>query len=134
MRRIIGLGTDIVEIDRIRLMRGEHGEAFDARCFTSRERAYAAGHRDGGHAQLAGRFAAKEATLKALGTGLRDGMAWTDIEVMLDPLGAPLIRLEGAVAAAAAARGIDSWMVSISHGREYAVATVICGAMEAASS
>ncbi len=130
MKRLIGLGTDIVEIERIRSMRLQHGEAFDARCFTERERTYAASYRDGGHAQLAGRFAAKEAALKALGSGLRDGMAWTDIEVVLDPHGAPSLRVRGDVELAAAARGIDHWMVSISHGRDYAVATVIGGAVE----
>lgn len=122
---IVGLGTDIVEIARIAALRRDHGADFDRRCFTEGELAYASRHRDGGDAQLAARFAAKEAALKALGTGLRDGMAWTEVEVVHDTHGAPALRVSGAVARRAEESGIAQWMVSLSHGRDYAVATVL---------
>lgn len=121
----IGIGTDIVEVARIEQLRRDHGPAFDERCFTAGERAYAARHRDGGAAQLAARFAAKEAAVKALGTGLRDGMAWTDIEIVHDPQGAPVLQVSGQVREQASRKGIVGWMVSMSHGRDYAVAVVI---------
>lgn len=121
----IGIGTDIVEVARIEQMRRDHGPAFDERCFTAGERAYAARHRDGGTAQLAARFAAKEAALKALGTGLRDGMAWTDMEIVHDAQGAPILQVTGRVGEQASQKGIVGWMVSLSHGRDYAVAVVL---------
>ena len=106
-------------------MRAAHGEAFDQRCFTEHELSYAARHRDGGIAQLSARFAAKEAVLKALGTGLREGMCWTDIEVFHDELGQPQIRLFGAVAQRAATCGITSWRVSLYHTSTLAIASVM---------
>jgi holo-[acyl-carrier protein] synthase len=82
--RIIGHGIDIVETARIARLVEEHGEHFLARCFTSTERAYAQDkRREIEH--LAGRFAAKEAVLKVLGTGLGQGMAWTDVEIRREP-------------------------------------------------
>jgi holo-[acyl-carrier protein] synthase len=124
MPHLLAHGIDIVEVPRIARMLEEHGERFLDRCFTGAEREYClAGKRRDEH--LAARFAAKEAVLKALGTGWKSGIAWTDVEVVRDPSGAPLVRLHGAAAAVAAERGIGSWSLSLSHTEGYAVASAI---------
>lgn len=121
---IIGHGVDIVEVARIGRMLDEHADRFLERCFTERERAYATGaKRTGEH--LAGRFAAKEAALKAIGTGWRHGIAWTDVEVVLEATGAPRLEVTGRVAEIAAELGIGAWHVSISHTQTHAIASVI---------
>jgi holo-[acyl-carrier protein] synthase len=122
--RIIGHGVDIVEVARIRRSLEEHGERFLGRVFTAGERAYAVGRarRD---EHLAARFAAKEAVMKALGTGWGEGVGWTDVEVELDASGRPGVRLHGRAGMTAAARGIDAWTISLSHTESYAVASVI---------
>lgn len=113
---LIAHGIDLVDIARIARLLAEHEGRFRARCYTARELALAD---DAGPARraefLAGRFAAKEAVLKALGTGLSGGVAWTDIEIDREPSGAPLLRLTGAAAARAAELGIARWLISISH-------------------
>ncbi len=117
-------GIDIVEVTRIARLLEEHGERFLQRVFTPGELGYAAaGRRRDEH--LAARFAAKEATLKALGTGWRSGIAWTDVEVVLLPSGAPTLRLHGKAAEIAQRQNIGAWLVSLSHTRDYAVASVI---------
>jgi holo-[acyl-carrier protein] synthase len=133
MRRmnVIGHGVDIVSISRIEAMLGEHGERFVERCFTEVERRYAEAGSRRRSERYAARFACKEAVLKALGTGLRDGIAWTDMEVVNEPSGRPRLRLDGRCAELAAERGIVGWHVSLSHAGEaggFAVASVIaCG-------
>jgi len=122
--QILGHGVDLVHIPRIARMVDEHGDRFLARCFTEDERAYAAGHRSGAE-RLAARFAAKEAALKALGTGLRSGIVWTDLSVVRTSEGAPLLHVEGQAAAVARSLGINSWRLSLSHAGEYAMASVI---------
>lgn len=122
--RIVGHGIDIAEVARIAAMRQDHGEKFLERCFTPAERAYAeGGRRQDEH--LAGRFAAKEAVLKALGTGWRDGIAWTDVEVVLLPTGQPVVRLHGKAAAIAQSMAVETWSLSISHTEAYAAASAI---------
>lgn len=117
-------GIDIVEVARIARMASEHGERFTGRCFTEGERRYAqASRRRDEH--LAARFAAKEAAFKALGTGWRSGIAWTDIEVVSDASGAPTLRVGGGAALVARERGIAGWLVSLSHTGTHAVASVI---------
>jgi holo-[acyl-carrier protein] synthase len=117
-------GIDAVEVARIARMRAEHGDRFMARCFTTAETAYAeASRRRDEH--LAARFAAKEAVLKALGTGWRSGIAWTDVEVASLPSGAPEIRLRGRAAEIAAEQGIARWLVSLTHTEQLAMASVI---------
>jgi holo-[acyl-carrier protein] synthase len=124
MPPLLAHGIDIVEVPRIAKMLGEHGERFLDRCFTAAEREYClAGKRRDEH--LAARFAAKEAVLKALGTGWKNGIAWTDVEVVRDQSGAPSVRLHGAAAAAARERGIGAWSLSLSHTEGYAVASAI---------
>lgn len=120
----IAHGIDIIEVARIARMRAEHGDHFMARCFTPGEAAYAEPSRRRDE-HLAARFAAKEAVFKALGTGWRSGIAWTDVEVVSLASGAPEIRLHGRAAQIGAERGIDRWLVSLSHTAEVATASVI---------
>ncbi len=140
---VIAHGVDLVAIDRIGDMLERHGEAFVERCFTRGERAYADAGRKRRSERYAARFACKEAVLKALGTGWRDGIRWTDIEVINEPSGRPRVRLTGRCLEIAAALGIEIWHVSLSHagalarsappdGRAgFAVASVIaCGCGE----
>lgn len=122
--RILGHGIDIVSVPRIAESIQRHGDRFLERVFCAGEREYARGRqRENEH--LAGRFAAKEAVLKALGTGWRNGIAWTDVEVVLQPSGAPVIRLGGEAQRIAEQAGITDWSISISHTPEYAVASAI---------
>ncbi len=121
---VVGHGADLVEVERIGAMLDEHGQRFLDRCFTPAEQAYKADSRRRVE-HLAARFAAKEAVLKALGTGLTGGIAWTDIEVVNAPSGAPRIALRGAAADAAATLGATSWVVSLSHTETHALASVI---------
>lgn len=121
---IVGHGIDIVKVSRIAGMLHEHGERFLDRCFTWDERAYSLrGKRAAEH--LAARFAAKEAVLKALGTGWRHGIAWTDVEVVLDASGKPGVRLFNVAAETARELGIVLWSLSLSHTDDLAVASAI---------
>jgi holo-[acyl-carrier protein] synthase len=117
----VRVGTDVVDVARLTaLLRGQPGLA--AEVFTPGELAYSGeGRRREEH--LAARFAAKEAVLKALGTGLGPGMRWTDVEVVNDRSGAPRVRLHGAVAAAARRRRLASVEVSLSHTAGLALAS-----------
>ncbi len=115
---------DMVEIDRIAGLLQRHGEHFLQRCFTSAERTYCGGHHTPA-IHLAGRFCVKEAVAKALGTGFRGTMAWTDISVESDSLGKPQLVLAGKTAELATVRGIIRWHISISHSRLHAIASVI---------
>lgn len=122
----IGLGTDLIEVQRIADSIERHGEAFLARCFTDREQADA--RRTGEERapeRFAARFACKEAVLKALGTGWSQGIGWTDVEVVTDEVGAPGIVLTGRAAEIAGQRGITSWLCSLTHTASLASATVI---------
>lgn len=121
---IKGHGVDIVEIARIAEMLQSHGERFIAKCFTPGEAAYC-GNGPTRVERFAARFAAKEATLKALGTGWRDGIAWTDIEVAPEPSGRPTLRVAGEAAKIAAGLGIATWHISLSHSKSHAIASVI---------
>lgn len=125
-------GIDLVEVARVQRVLSDHPERFLERCFTAREvaDADASGPARRGEV-LAGRFAAKEAVFKALGTGLSGGMSWTDVEVVRRESGQPEVRLSGRAARRAEELGISSWVVSISHtggapaGLALAVASVI---------
>jgi holo-[acyl-carrier protein] synthase len=121
---IIGLGIDIVEVQRIKELLGLPEEHFEMRCFTTIERNSA--QSGANRIQfLAGRFAAKEAVLKALGTGWSHGTAWTDIEIQQLPSGKPLVVLYNKCKDIAEELGINSWLVSISHTDSYATASAI---------
>jgi holo-[acyl-carrier protein] synthase len=122
--RIIAHGIDLVLCSRIERVCEDHGEHFLNRVFTERERAYC--EKSGVRiTRLSGRFAAKEAVLKALGTGWRGGIKWTDIEVLPDALGKPHVTLSGQTADLAGSLGIGRVLLSISHAGEYAMASAI---------
>jgi holo-[acyl-carrier protein] synthase len=118
---ILGIGTDIVECLRIAKMIEQHGELFLRRVYTERELRYCQARK---HAteHFAGRWAAKEAILKALGTGWSKGIAWTDLEIRNEPGGQPKVMVRGGARDAAVRRGIADIMISISHCRTYATA------------
>lgn len=119
--RIVGHGIDIVEVARIQRVLDHHPERFLARCYTLREQELCAGS----PARLAGRFAAKEAVLKALGTGLATGISWTEVEIDRNEAGGPVLRLHGLAHSAADRVGVREWVVTISHTRCHAVASAI---------
>lgn len=122
--RVIGLGTDIIECSRIGEMIHKHGELFLNRVFTQQEIAYCSSRKTSNQ-HYAGRWAAKEAALKALGTGWAKGIQWTDIAVSHQLGGKPIITIDGVAAEIAKEQGIAEIMVSISHCRHYAVAYCI---------
>ncbi len=123
MNTVIGLGTDLVEIERFRLAMTRRGERFTERLFSDDERRYAQRHRDPAP-RFAARFAAKEAVMKALGVGLWK-FAFRDVEVVRAPSGAPSLALRGKAAQLAAARGVDSWQLSLSHTDATAIAVAL---------
>ena len=116
-------GVDLIEIERVRLVVDQQGERFLRRVFTAGELAVCAGRVE----SLAARFAAKEAVAKALGTGIwRQGVQWTDIEILRDAeSGAPQLRLHGAAEARSATLGVAEWSISLSHDQERAIAFVV---------
>ena len=125
---VLSHGIDLVEIARIARMLADHPDRFVERCFTAAERAYCDRSTQRRAEHYAARFAAKEAVLKALGTGWAGGIAWTDIEVTRAETGAPGIALTGEAARIADALGIRAWVISISHAGGpvgYAMASVI---------
>lgn len=122
---VVGHGIDIVEVGRIARLLEDYGERFIERCFTARESAYAHSSPRRTIERLAGRFAVKEAILKSLGTGWRSGIAWTDMEILPDALGKPVLALSGVTAKEASRIGAVRWIVSLSHTERYAVGSAI---------
>jgi holo-[acyl-carrier protein] synthase len=118
-------GVDLVSVKRIEEMVREHGQKFLDRCFTQGELEYSLSQKKRSAEHLAARFAAKEAVMKALGTGLREGLTWTQIEVVRAPAGRPELRLTDRAAEMAHERGISVWALSLSHTDEMAMASVI---------
>jgi holo-[acyl-carrier protein] synthase len=121
---ILGIGTDIVECLRIAQMIERHGELFVGRVYTPSEIEYCSS-RKAATQHYAGRWAAKEAVLKALGTGWVRGIAWRDVEVRSHPSGRPTIALAGGAREICEQRGITDLLISISHCRSHATATAI---------
>ena len=121
---IIVIGTDIVEIERIRSMIERHGNHFLQRCYTVGEIEYAQRHRDAA-VRFAGRWAAKEAVVKVLGTGFVEGITFHDVEIIPLHTGQPTVKLTGEAARIAEAINISEVKLTISHAREYATATAI---------
>lgn len=117
---VAGIGTDITHIERIKKL---SPEALD-RILTERESEYC-NRFQSPHERVAGRFAAKEAILKALGTGWSQGIGWQQIEILPDPSGAPQATLRGPALARLASLGATRCRVSISHQGDYAVAFAI---------
>ncbi len=114
------VGVDIIEIERVALALGRFGDRFIRRVYSPAEGAFCAGRVH----ELAARFAAKEAVMKALGTGAR-GLAWREIEVLPNHRGKPLVYLHGKARERAESIGLRGLDVSMSHSREYAVAFVV---------
>ena len=118
---VLGIGTDIIHCKRITRMIEKHGETFLTRVYTQNEIDYCSG-RKAAHQHYAGRWAAKEAVLKALGTGWAHGIQWTDVEVVNQQGGRPLITLTGKAKEISVEQGIEEMMISISHCKHYATA------------
>lgn len=118
---IIGIGVDLVEVERITAAVTRHGPTFLQRIFTPQEIA-ACGVR---HERLAARFAAKEAVAKAFGTGIGAAMGFQDIEVVNEPSGRPTVVLHGTAAATSTARGVAEIHLSLSHTTSHAIAHVV---------
>lgn len=121
---IVGLGVDIAEIDRIEAAMVRHGAAFLDRLFTPSEQAYCETYKNRGE-RYAARFAAKEAAMKALGTGWRHGIRWRDIEVTREASGKPTLRLEGVAREFAERMGVRNISLTITHSGNLALAQVI---------
>lgn len=121
---IYGTGVDIVDISRFERFLAEGNDAIFRRLFSDREIDYCAGKkRSAQHYAL--RFAAKEAFFKALGTGLRDGLSWRDVEVVNDPLGKPSLQLQGKAQEIVANHSIRNSFLSLSHDGNMAIAMVV---------
>jgi holo-[acyl-carrier protein] synthase len=121
---IVGVGTDLVAVERIAGILDRHGERAIRRIFSESETAYCRG-RGSPAASFAVRFAAKEAFYKALGTGVGEGGRWTDVEVVRAPTGPPHIRLLGVAAFRAAERGVRHVHLTLSHTDDFALAFVV---------
>jgi holo-[acyl-carrier protein] synthase len=121
---IVGLGLDISEIDRIEAALRRHGAAILQRLYTPEEVAYCESHRNK-FERYAGRFAAKEAGMKALGTGWRRGVRWRDFEVVRQASGKPTLRLAGVALQIAQGMGVKNISLSITHSGNLALAEVI---------
>jgi holo-[acyl-carrier protein] synthase len=113
-------GIDLIEIERVRGLLERYGTRFLERVYTPLEIAELGEN----VASLAGRFAAKEAVTKALGTGI-GAVAWREIEILRGPQREPVLHLHGAAAQLAAELGLDEWSLSISHSQTDAVAMVV---------
>ena len=121
---IVGTGVDICEVQRVREAIDRFGERFLKRVFTEAEREYCESKRNRIE-RYAARFAAKEAAMKAIGTGLRRGVSWQDFEVGREPGGRPTILVKGKAAEFAAKLGVKRSALSITHTKEQALAQVI---------
>jgi holo-[acyl-carrier protein] synthase len=121
---VIGIGVDICQIARLARLRQRYGARFLDRVFTPAEQEHC-GTGAACDERFAARFAAKEAFLKALGTGFAQGMSLRDVEIVSEPSGRPVLRITGAAARLLQQRGGTGVHVSLSHEREYALAFVV---------
>ena len=121
---IIGMGVDLAEVERIQAAIERHGEPFLRRVYTAAEREYCERFKNK-FERFAGRFAAKEAAMKALGTGWRRGVRWVDFEVVRESGGRPTLALHGEAAKIAGQMGMTRVALSITHTAEQALAQVI---------
>jgi len=121
---IAGIGIDVAEVDRIREAIGRHGRRFIDRIYTPAEIAYVE-RKANRFERYAARFAAKEAGMKAIGTGWKRGVRWQDFEVTNLPSGRPTLRFHGAAARIAADLGVRNVAISITHTATEGVAIVI---------
>ena len=122
--KIIAHGIDLVDFGRIEKMLEKHPKRFLDRVFTPTEQSDADNTKNRIE-KLAGRFAAKEAVMKLIGTGWRDGIAWTDIEVVNNPLGQPIVTVAGKVKELADQQGVEQITLSITHTSNFAIASAV---------
>lgn len=121
---VLGLGTDLIEIQRVQASIDQFGDRFLNRVFTEGEIAYCRRKKKHSAESFAARFAAKEATAKALGTGISRGVSWKEIEVRRQPGERPMLHLTGRAAERAEAMGVRNIQLSLTHSREVAMAIV----------
>ena len=121
---IVGIGIDLAEVDRIREAIERHGQRFIDRIYTPAEIAYVE-RRANRYERYAARFAAKEAGMKAIGTGWRRGVRWRDFEVSNLPSGRPTLRFDGVAAQVAQSLGVTNIALSITHTSQQSMAIVI---------
>ena len=121
---IVGSGVDLCEVERIKEAIARHGRRFVERIYTPREIAYAESKANR-YERFAARFAAKEAGMKALGTGWRGGVRWQDFEVTNLPSGRPTLQFHGKAAEYAQKLGVENISLSITHTSVQAMALVI---------
>jgi holo-[acyl-carrier protein] synthase len=121
---IVAHGIDLVDCPRIEKMIQRHGDRFIKKVFTAAEQAYAEANKNKIE-KLAGRFAAKEAVLKLMGTGWRGKIAWTDIEIINNSAGQPEVTLDGEVKKIAEKLGVKHISVSITHTANFAIASAV---------
>jgi holo-[acyl-carrier protein] synthase len=121
---ILGTGVDIAEVERIAAAIERYGERFLRRVFTEREIHYCRSKKNVAE-RFAARFAAKEAAMKAIGTGLRRGVTWHDVEVTREPGGRPTLLLTGKARGFADKMGVQRAALSLSHTEQWAIAQVI---------
>lgn len=122
--KMLAHGIDLVEFGRMERLLERHQQRVLERVFTQREQADAQGLRNRLE-RLAGRFAAKEAVMKLIGIGWREGVAWTDVEVVNDALGRPVVNLSGRLKELARQRGIEQITLSITHTDRFAIASAV---------
>jgi holo-[acyl-carrier protein] synthase len=121
---IVGLGVDIAEVARLKAAIERHGETFLRRLYTAAEQEYCERFKNR-YERYAGRFAAKEAAMKALGTGWSRGVRWVDVEVVREKGGRPTIKLAGEARKVAEGMGVKNIALSITHTADQAFAQVI---------
>jgi holo-[acyl-carrier protein] synthase len=121
---IVGIGIDLAEVDRIRAAIERHGSRFTARIYTTAEIAYVE-RKANRYERYAARFAAKEAGMKAIGTGWKRGVRWQDFEVSNLPSGRPTLQFHGVAAQIADSLGVRNIALSLTHTSEQGLAIVI---------
>jgi holo-[acyl-carrier protein] synthase len=121
---ILGVGSDLAEVARIRSSRERFGDRFLRRVYTAAEIAYSLSKANVDE-RLAARFAAKEAAMKALGTGVAGGVTWREFAIDHEPSGQPTLTLSGAAARLAARRGVRKVHLTLTHTTELAMAVVV---------
>ncbi|MDQ2713167.1 MAG: holo-ACP synthase [Acidobacteriota bacterium] len=121
---VLGIGTDLAEVSRIEHSISQFGERFLARIYSAREREYALSKANAAE-RFAARFAAKEAGMKAIGTGWAQGVTWHDFEVVNAPSGRPTLRLTGRAEQIADGMGVKHISLSLTHTESLAFAVVI---------
>lgn len=126
---IVGIGIDLVKISRLEGITKRWGNRFLDRVFTKTERAYCLQHKHPEY-HFSARFAVKEATMKALGTGLQNGICWKEVETRNDSNGKPEVRVSGKTRQLAEAKKVSGIFASIAHDHDYAIGQIILEQIE----